>query len=141
VTDRRALEQVITNLVDNAVKYCSEGCKVTLRASSSEGKVRLSVEDTGAGIAKEHLPRLFERFYRVDAGRSRAVGGTGLGLSIVKHLVEAMGGSIGVESDLNKGSAFHATLPVQYIAAPESESDTQGAAAPESEPNTGGDAT
>lgn len=141
VADRRALEQVITNLVDNAVKYCSEGCKVTLRASSSEGKVRLSVEDTGAGIAKEHLPRLFERFYRVDAGRSRAVGGTGLGLSIVKHLVEAMGGNIGVESDLNKGSVFHATLPVQYIAAPESEPDTQGAASPESDPDTGGDAT
>jgi two-component system phosphate regulon sensor histidine kinase PhoR len=74
------------------------------------------------------LPRLFERFYRVDAGRSRAVGGTGLGLSIVKHLVEAMGGSIGVESEINKGSVFHATLPMQYTAAPESEPDTHGEA-------------
>jgi two-component system phosphate regulon sensor histidine kinase PhoR len=128
VADRRALEQVVTNLVDNAVKYCSEGCKVTLRVTLSEGKVRLSVEDTGAGIGKEHLPRLFERFYRVDAGRSRAVGGTGLGLSIVKHLVEAMGGSIGVESEINKGSVFHATLPMQYTAAPESEPDTHGEA-------------
>ncbi|GAH42124.1 unnamed protein product, partial [marine sediment metagenome] len=112
--DRRALEQVLTNLVDNAVKYCPEGCSVTLRAERSEGPVpgvRLRVEDDGPGIAEKHLPRLFERFYRVDAGRSREMGGTGLGLSIVKHLVEAMGGTIEVISAVGKGTTFDVKIP------------------------------
>jgi two-component system phosphate regulon sensor histidine kinase PhoR len=112
--DRRALEQVLTNLVDNAVKYCPEGCSVTLRAERSEGPapgVRLRVEDDGPGIAEKHLPRLFERFYRVDAGRSREMGGTGLGLSIVKHLVEAMGGTIEVLSAVGKGTTFDVKIP------------------------------
>jgi two-component system phosphate regulon sensor histidine kinase PhoR len=108
---RRALEQVLSNLVDNAVKYGLEGGSVTLRAQSEASTVRVSVEDDGPGVEAKHLPRLFERFYRVDAGRSREVGGTGLGLSIVKHLVEAMGGTVGVESTPGKGSRFSVTLP------------------------------
>jgi two-component system phosphate regulon sensor histidine kinase PhoR len=112
--DRRALEQVLTNLVDNAVKYCPEGSSVVLRAEATEGPVpgiRLRVEDDGSGIADKHLPRLFERFYRVDAGRSREMGGTGLGLSIVKHLVEAMGGTIDVVSAVGKGTTFDMKIP------------------------------
>jgi two-component system phosphate regulon sensor histidine kinase PhoR len=112
--DRRALEQVLTNLVDNAVKYCPEGSSVALKAEATEGPVpgiRLRVEDDGSGIADKHLPRLFERFYRVDAGRSREMGGTGLGLSIVKHLVEAMGGTIDVVSAVGKGTTFDMKIP------------------------------
>jgi two-component system, OmpR family, phosphate regulon sensor histidine kinase PhoR len=112
--DRRALEQVLTNLVDNAVKYCPEGSSVVLRADPAEGStagVRLRVEDDGSGIEEKHLPRLFERFYRVDAGRSREMGGTGLGLSIVKHLVEAMGGTIEVASTVGKGTTFDVKIP------------------------------
>jgi len=109
--DRRALEQVFTNLLDNAVKYCPAGSRVRLRAQESERKLRVEIADTGPGIEPRHLSRLFERFYRVDSGRSRDMGGTGLGLSIVKHLVETMGGTIGVESTPGRGSTFWFTLP------------------------------
>jgi two-component system phosphate regulon sensor histidine kinase PhoR len=109
--DRRALEQVLVNLLDNALKYCPEGAAVTVRARSEGKLVRVSVEDNGPGIEPRHLPRLYERFYRVDAGRSRELGGTGLGLSIVKHLVEAMGGRVSVESTPGTGSSFAFTLP------------------------------
>jgi len=109
--DPKAIEHVITNLVDNAVKYAGEGAKVRLRAAEAEDGVAVFVEDNGPGIAKVHLPRLFERFYRVDTGRSRDLGGTGLGLSIVKHLVESMGGSIGVESQEGRGTSFSVILP------------------------------
>ena len=109
--DRRALEQVLTNLVDNAVKYSGEGAAVTIAAVAQPGAVHLSVRDTGPGIEARHIPRLFERFYRVDTGRSRELGGTGLGLAIVKHLVEAMGGVITVESSPGRGTAFSFTLP------------------------------
>jgi two-component system phosphate regulon sensor histidine kinase PhoR len=114
--DRRALEQVLTNLVDNAVKYCPAGASITLRArlveNGAEPRARVEVVDTGPGIEPRHQPRLFERFYRVDGGRSRDMGGTGLGLSIVKHLVEAMSGAVGVESSPGRGSLFWFTLPL-----------------------------
>jgi two-component system phosphate regulon sensor histidine kinase PhoR len=109
--DRRALEQVLSNLVDNAVKYGREQGTVIVRAESQASTVRILVEDDGPGVEAQHLPRLFERFYRVDAGRSRELGGTGLGLSIVKHLVEAMGGSVAVVSAPGKGSSFSFMLP------------------------------
>jgi two-component system phosphate regulon sensor histidine kinase PhoR len=112
-TDRRALEQILSNLVDNAIKYASRGAKVTLSATEREGEVRIAVADTGPGIAAKHLPRLFERFYRVDRGRSRDVGGTGLGLSIVKHLTEALGAHVTVESFPGVGSTFTVHFPVK----------------------------
>jgi two-component system phosphate regulon sensor histidine kinase PhoR len=111
LADHRAVEQVLTNLVENAVKYCPEGSSITVRVTEEGAKIRIAVEDTGRGIEAKHLPRLFERFYRVDAGRTRDMGGTGLGLSIVKHLVESMGGMIGVQSALGRGSTFWFTLP------------------------------
>jgi two-component system phosphate regulon sensor histidine kinase PhoR len=112
--DARAFEQVLTNLVDNALKYSPERASVVVRVREEERRdrklLRVSVIDTGPGIEERHLPRLFERFYRVDTGRSRELGGTGLGLSIVKHLCDALGGSIGVESTVGKGSTFSFTL-------------------------------
>ena len=87
------------------------GARVDLRAQQTERGLRIEIADTGPGIEPRHLPRLFERFYRVDSGRSRDMGGTGLGLSIVKHLVETMGGAIGVESTPGRGSTFWFTLP------------------------------
>jgi len=109
--DRKGLEQVFTNLLDNAIKYGGPGTHIALRAARQEAAFRVEVADSGPGIEPRHLPRLFERFYRVDSGRSRDMGGTGLGLSIVKHLVEAMGGTIGVDSTPGKGSTFWFTLP------------------------------
>lgn len=111
LADRRAMEQVVGNLLDNAIKYCPQGASVQLRPEIQGEKVRVSVSDTGPGIPPQHLPRLFERFYRVDAGRSRELGGTGLGLAIVKHLVEAMGGTVSVESEAGLGAIFSFTLP------------------------------
>jgi two-component system phosphate regulon sensor histidine kinase PhoR len=109
--DPRALEHVLSNLVDNAVKYCPPGTRILVGASADEDRVRLVVSDTGPGIAAEHLSRVFERFYRIDAGRSRELGGTGLGLSIVKHMVEAMRGKVSVESAVGQGSTFAVALP------------------------------
>jgi two-component system phosphate regulon sensor histidine kinase PhoR len=108
--DRRALDHVLGNLIDNALKYCPDRSSVSVSAAAENGCVRISVADTGPGIAPEHLSRIFERFYRVDAGRSRELGGTGLGLSIVKHLVEAMDGSVTVESTVGAGTTFSFTL-------------------------------
>jgi two-component system phosphate regulon sensor histidine kinase PhoR len=108
--DPRALEHVLSNLVDNAVKYCPAGSRILVGAAEDDGRVRLVVSDTGPGIAPEHLSRVFERFYRVDAGRSRELGGTGLGLSIVKHMVEAMRGKVSVESAVGRGSTFSVAL-------------------------------
>jgi two-component system phosphate regulon sensor histidine kinase PhoR len=109
--DTGRLAQVLLNLVDNALKYTPSGGSVTVAAEELGNMVRVKVTDTGTGIPKADLPRLFERFYRVDKARSRQTGGTGLGLSIVKHIVEAHGGTVGVESDLGKGATFMFTLP------------------------------
>jgi len=110
--DRDKLQQILINLIDNAVKFNREGGKVVLEASEANGGVQISVEDTGSGIPEASLPRVFERFFRVDKARSRELGGTGLGLSIVKHLVESHGGKVSCESELNKGSKFSFILPV-----------------------------
>ncbi|HTP27019.1 MAG TPA: ATP-binding protein [Anaeromyxobacteraceae bacterium] len=108
--DARALEQVLVNLIDNAVKYTPAGGLVTVGAAADGSGVTLTVDDTGPGIDRHHLPRLFERFYRVDPGRSREQGGTGLGLAIVKHLTQAQGGEVGVESG-SGGTRFWVKLP------------------------------
>ncbi len=108
--DREKIEQVLTNLLLNSIKYGKEGGRTTLSLLETSEKVIIEVKDNGIGIAKEHLPRLFERFYRVDKARSRQKGGTGLGLAIVKHIIEAHGQKIKVKSKLGKGSVFSFTL-------------------------------
>ena len=109
--DREAIHQVFSNLTDNALKYGAPGGRIVLGARPGERGVEFYVRDFGPGISSEHLPRLFERFYRVDKARSRESGGTGLGLAIAKHIVLAHGGSIRAESELNHGSTFLFTLP------------------------------
>ena len=106
------LEQALINLVDNALKYSEPGGRVVVAvAPTVDGMLEWIVRDQGSGIGAEHLPRLFERFYRVDKGRSRRLGGTGLGLSIVKHIVQAHGGTVAVESTPGVGSTFRVLLP------------------------------
>ncbi|MFQ5527407.1 MAG: sensor histidine kinase [Thermoanaerobaculia bacterium] len=109
--DAGALERLCVNLLDNAVKYNHEGGEIQVRLFSSAGQVVLEVEDTGIGIPETSLDRLFERFYRVDKGRSRQEGGTGLGLAIVKHATNLHGGKVEVESELGRGSLFRVWLP------------------------------
>ncbi len=110
--DPVAVEQVIENLVDNAIKYGKDGGgRVRIVGRRLGDRVHLDVLDDGPGIDAEHLPRLFERFYRVDAGRSRERGGTGLGLAIVKHLVESMGGTVAVDSEAGRGTTFRVEWP------------------------------
>lgn len=111
--DPEAVSQVLSNLLDNAIKYTPEGGSVMLGAVPDGGFMKIFVRDSGAGIPQEDLPRLFERFYRVDKARSRELGGTGLGLSIVKHLVLAQGGHVWVESRVGEGSTFWFTLPMR----------------------------
>jgi two-component system, OmpR family, phosphate regulon sensor histidine kinase PhoR len=110
--DREAVHQVFSNLIDNALKYAASGGRLVLGARRSERGVEFYVRDFGPGIPFEHLPRLFERFYRVDKARSRESGGTGLGLAIAKHIVLAHDGTIRAESELNHGSVFLFTLPL-----------------------------
>jgi len=110
VGDPGRLTQVLTNLVSNAARHTSSGA-ITIFSQPSVGGVVLGVRDTGIGIAPEHLPRIFERFYRVDEGRARDAGGTGLGLAIVRHLVEAHGGHVVAESTVGKGTVIRAFFP------------------------------
>ena len=113
--DREAIHQVFANLLDNALKYAPSGGRIVLGAQRKEHNVEFYVKDFGPGISSEHLPRLFERFYRVDKARSRESGGTGLGLAIAKHIVLAHGGTIRAESELNHGSIFLFTLPLASV--------------------------
>ena len=110
--DGSLLEQAIVNLLDNAIKYSEPESTIQLKAQQTESEIKISVADQGIGIAKKHLPRLFERFYRVDKARSRKMGGTGLGLAIVKHIAQAHGGQVTVDSTLGKGSTFTIHLPI-----------------------------
>jgi two-component system, OmpR family, phosphate regulon sensor histidine kinase PhoR len=110
--DPQKIHQMLVNLLQNAINYTPEKGRIVLEAGRGEGGVLFSVADTGIGIPAEDVPRIFERFYRVDKGRSRELGGTGLGLSIVKHIAEAHGGKVSVESELGKGSRFTVKLPL-----------------------------
>lgn len=109
--DRNYLEEILINLIDNGVKYNRPGGYVLVTAEETPQQVTLKVSDNGLGISSSHLPRIFERFYRVDKSRSRTSGGTGLGLAIVHHLVEAHGGEITVDSQLGEGTTFTVTFP------------------------------
>lgn len=111
LADEECLGQILNNLLDNAIKYTPEGGRIEVAWARVGDRVELSVSDTGIGIPEADLPRIFERFYRVDKARSRELGGTGLGLSIVKHLAQAMGGSIRATSELGRGTRFVVTLP------------------------------
>jgi two-component system phosphate regulon sensor histidine kinase PhoR len=110
-TDARALEHVLLNLLDNAIKYTEEGGRVAVAIRAAGDRVEISVADTGIGIPARDLPRIFERFYRVERARTREGGGSGLGLSIVKNLVELLGGEVRAESELGRGSRFSVRLP------------------------------
>jgi len=112
---RLRLEQAILNLLANAIKFNRSGGEVRVSAREVDGRISIQIADTGVGIPSEDLPRIFERFYRVDKARSRQVGGTGLGLSIVKHVVERMNGQVTVESRLGRGSTFTLFLPATHV--------------------------
>ena len=109
------LEQAVTNLIVNSIKYSEENTTVILKGRCGDDAVTISVKDHGIGIAEEHLPRLFERFYRSDKARSRKIGGTGLGLAIVKHIVAAHNGKVKVKSRVGEGTTFIIKLPHEYF--------------------------
>ena len=109
--DLDAVRQVLTNLFDNSLRYTPDGGQVTCLSRRADGGVAVSIRDNGAGITREHLPRIFERFYRADQSRSRGEGGTGLGLAIVKHLVEAHGGRVSAESERGSGTTVTCVFP------------------------------
>jgi two-component system, OmpR family, phosphate regulon sensor histidine kinase PhoR len=111
LADGQALEQIFRNLLDNAVRFTPDGGQVRVRIEEVGPELRVSVSDSGSGIPSSALPRIFERFYRVDPGRDRAAGGTGLGLAIVRHLVHSMGGEVSAESELGRGTTISFTLP------------------------------
>ena len=115
------LEQAVGNLIDNAIKYSGEGTRVEVTATAEAEGIAIRVRDEGPGIEQRHLGRIFERFYRVDQARSRALGGTGLGLAIVKHIAQAHGGGVEVESTPGRGSVFTIRLPK-----PQGDSASQG---------------
>jgi len=117
--DRDRLEQVVVNLIDNAIKYTPSGGEVTITADAHGADVRVDISDTGIGIPADDISRIFERFYRVDKARSRALGGTGLGLAIVKHIIQGHGGRLEVSSELGEGSTFSF-----FLASAASSSDT-----------------
>jgi two-component system phosphate regulon sensor histidine kinase PhoR len=104
------VQQVVVNLLHNAIKFTPAGGQVSVRADQQDRVIRFMVTDTGIGIAAEDLPRIFERFYKAD--RSRTTSGTGLGLAIARHLVEAHGGRVWAESEVGKGSTFYFTIPL-----------------------------
>ena len=109
--DETRLQEVLYNLLDNAVKYSRETGQIGLRVERSNGEIALSVKDNGLGIEKSDLPRIFERFYRADKARSRELGGTGLGLAIVKHIAQLHGGRVEAESELGQGTLVRVILP------------------------------
>jgi two-component system phosphate regulon sensor histidine kinase PhoR len=109
--DLDAIRQVLTNLMENSLRHTPAGGAITCLARRQDNGVALAVRDNGAGITREHLPRIFERFYRADASRSREEGGTGLGLAIVKHLVEAHGGRVSAESERGRGTTVTCWFP------------------------------
>jgi two-component system phosphate regulon sensor histidine kinase PhoR len=109
--DKNRRTQVLTNLLDNAIKFNKERGWVKIYSENLANKIKIIVEDSGAGIPAKSIPRIFERFYRVDKARSRELGGTGLGLSIIKHIVDLHGGSVGLESVEGQGSKFFFILP------------------------------
>jgi two-component system phosphate regulon sensor histidine kinase PhoR len=115
--DPLKITQVLENLIDNAVKYTPKGSRIDVSTTLRENRVEICVRDNGPGIPDADLPHIFERFYRVDKGRSREKGGTGLGLSIVKHIVQLHGGQVRVESKLGQGTAFYFTIPVRSTSA------------------------
>jgi two-component system sensor histidine kinase SenX3 len=110
--DRDLLVRALVNLLDNAIQYTRPGGRIDVTMAKADARVEVTVADTGMGIPANELLRIFERFYRVDKARSRALGGTGLGLAIVKHVAERHGGSIRVVSEEGRGSAFTLSLPV-----------------------------
>ena len=116
----RALDHVLINLIENAIKYSAPGGRITVRVVATGEDVHIEVSDEGAGIPAKYLDRIFERFYRVDKGRSREEGGTGLGLSIARHLTNRLGGTIEVESVVDVGSTFRVILPLETDAEDES---------------------
>jgi len=111
--DKDKINQVMENLISNAVKFSPQGGRITVSVERVKGKIEISVADTGIGIPEKNLPHIFEKFYRADNASSEVIGGTGLGLSIVKYIVESHGGKLSVESKLGKGSTFSFTLPIK----------------------------
>jgi two-component system phosphate regulon sensor histidine kinase PhoR len=118
-SDAGIIEQILVNLVQNGVRYTPGGGKVRLSVVPEAGGAAYTVEDTGIGIPPQDLPRVTERFYRVDPSRSRALGGTGLGLAIVKHLVENLGGKLEIQSTYGKGTTVRVFVPGRTISLPE----------------------
>jgi two-component system phosphate regulon sensor histidine kinase PhoR len=112
LADHEGLRTILDNLVDNAIQHTASGGRVTVRWEAHDASVAIAVEDTGTGIARQHLPRIFERFYRADKARSRERGGTGLGLAIVKHLTQVFGGEVSVVSRVGEGSTFTVRIPL-----------------------------